>query len=334
MRLALALALSCATAWAARGLEVYFIDTEGGQSTLFVSPSGESLLVDAGYPGHNQRDANRIVAAAKLAGVKKIDYLVASHYHEDHVGGIQQLTWKMPVLNFIDHGPNSETGKDADIRYAEYSAMRDKGKHILAKPGATIPIKGLDVEIISSDGSVLASPLPGAGAANPACAGYTQPPLDKTENAHAVGILVTYGEFKLLDLADLSGNHEYDLACPNAKLGPVDAYLMSHHGNDDSSTAPFLAMIHPRVAIMNNGAKKGGGAEAWQRVHNLPGLEDLWQLHYAIGGGKERNSNDSLIVNLDENCEGKWLRLEAERNGAFRVLNSRNKYEHAYAARK
>jgi beta-lactamase superfamily II metal-dependent hydrolase len=332
-RLALVFFLTAAGLQAAKGLEVYFIDVEGGQSTLLVTPNGESVLVDAGYPGNNQRDANRIAAAAKLAGVKKIDYLIVSHYHEDHVGGVQQLTWKLPVLNFVDHGPNSETGKAADIRFTEYSAFRDKGHHILAKPGEVLGVKGMEVRVISSNGEVLRTPLAGAGKPNPACQGFAQPPEDKTENGRAIGILVTFGEFRFLDLTDLSGNHEYDLSCPQTTLPKVDAYLTSHHGNSDSSTAPFLAMISPRVAIMNNGARKGGGVEAWQRVRAIPGLEDFWQLHYAVEGGKDRNTGDSLIANLDEQCEGKWLRMTAEKDGSFKIYNSRNKYEHAYGGR-
>src|ERR1017187_8168239 len=158
-----AILLACAALPAAKNLGVYFIDVEGGQSTWMVSPSGESLLVDAGYSGHAQRDANRIAAVAKLAGVKKIDYLVISHYHDDHVGGVQQLSWRMPIVNFVDHGPNSETDKAATIRFTEYSAFRDKGHHILATPGEMIPIKGLDVRVISSNGEVLKGPLAGAG---------------------------------------------------------------------------------------------------------------------------------------------------------------------------
>src|SRR3954451_20080436 len=128
---------------AAKNLEVYAIDVEGGQATLIVSPSGESLLVDTGWAGFNKRDADRIAAAAKSAGVKKIDYLVTTHYHEHHVGGVPQLAEKLPILNFVDHGPSVEDNKRTQVLFTAYTTFREKGKHILAKPGDTIPIKGL-----------------------------------------------------------------------------------------------------------------------------------------------------------------------------------------------
>src|SRR5271157_1398550 len=121
--------LFCPPARAARTLQVYFIDVEGGQATLFVSPSGESLLVDAGWPDGG-RDAERIVAAAHLAGVKEIDYLVVTHFHLDHVGGVPQLAARIPIRTFVDHGRSFETGPEADHLVAAYVSVRDKAKHL------------------------------------------------------------------------------------------------------------------------------------------------------------------------------------------------------------
>ncbi len=316
---------------AAKNLEVFSIDVEGGQATLFVTPAGESMLVDTGWAGFNHRDADRIAAAAKLGGVKKIDYLVITHYHADHVGGVQQLANKMPIVNFVDHGPNSETDKAATIRFTEYSAFRDKGKHILVKPGDTIPIKGMDVKVLSANGDLIGSPLPGAGQPNPACDGYPQPARDTTENSHSVGMLITFGAFRMIDMGDLTKDKEYPLACPVNKIGPVDVFLVSHHGLDQSNSKPFVFALQPRVAIMNNGGRKGGSTATFETLHAAPSPIDLWQLHYAIAAGKENNASDSFVANLEEVCEGKWIKLTAEKDGAFQVYNSRNKFEKNYA---
>jgi beta-lactamase superfamily II metal-dependent hydrolase len=318
---------------AARTLEVYCIDVEGGKATLWVSPSGDSMLVDAGWPGFNHRDAERIAAAAKAAGVKRIDYLVVTHFHTDHAGGVVQLAEKIPIRNFVDHGVNSETGQPAEVLFGEYSKARDKGTHIVVKPGDTLPVKGIDVQIVSAGGNLIPSPLPGAGQPNPDCNGFPPPEPDRTENAQSIGIVVTYGSFRAADLGDLTKDKEYGLVCPVNKIGTVDLFMVSHHGTDPSNSLPFVHAIHPRVALMNNGARKGGVAAVWQTIHDTPGLEDFWQLHFAVSAGKDHNSADSYIANIDENCEGQWLRVAAQRDGTFSVYNHRNKFERTYQKR-
>jgi beta-lactamase superfamily II metal-dependent hydrolase len=318
---------------AAGKLEIYAIDVEGGQATLFVSPSGESMLVDAGWPGFNHRDAERIADAAKAAGVKKIDYLVITHYHNDHVGGVPQLAEKMPIRNFVDHGPNSETGQDAEVLYGEYARIRDKGTHIVVKPGDKLPLKGLDVEIVSADGALIVSPIEGAGQPNPACAGLQPPPPDKSENGRSIGMVVTYGSFRAVDLGDLTKDKEYGLVCPANKLGTVQLFMVSHHGLDQSNSAALVDALHPQVALMNNGARKGGTVPVWQTIHAIPGLEDFWQLHYSVEAGKENNSADPFIANIDEACQGRWLKVTADKDGSFTVFNQRNKFERTYKKR-
>jgi beta-lactamase superfamily II metal-dependent hydrolase len=315
---------------AAKNLTIYSIDVEGGQATLFVAPGGESMLVDTGWTGNNHRDAERIAAAAKNAGVKKIDYLVITHYHSDHVGGVYQLAEKLPIVNFIDHGEQTETGKPAEILFNEYSAIRAKGHHIEVKPGDTLPLKNLDVRILSSNGEVLAAPLAGAGDPNPACANVSRPAADKTENGHSLGMLITFGDFRMLDMGDLTADHEYDAVCPNNKIGTVDLFLVSHHGTASSNSLPFVHAIAPRVAIVNNGPHKGGSPAVWQTVRDTRSLIDLWQLHYALDTDKAHNSPDTFIANLDANCEGKWIRVTAEKDGNFTVVNARNKFEKTY----
>jgi beta-lactamase superfamily II metal-dependent hydrolase len=315
---------------AARNLEVYSIDVEGGQTTLIVSPGGESMLIDTGWGGFNKRDADRIVAAAKSAGVKKIDYLLITHYHSDHVGGVPQLAEKMPIVNFVDHGPSVEDSKQAQVLFNAYSAFRDKGNHILVKPGDTIPVKGIEVKVLSAAGKVIDQPLPGAGQPNPECAGFQEKPVDPTENAQSVGVLITYGKFRMLDLGDLTWNKEKDLVCPVNKIVTVDLFIVSHHGINQSNSPQLVHAIHPKVALMNNGARKGGSPDTWQILHDTPGIQDIWQLHFAVAGGKDHNAADPFIANLDEACEGKGIRVEVMKDGEFRLVNSRNKYEKSY----
>jgi beta-lactamase superfamily II metal-dependent hydrolase len=324
------LAVSASVLPAARTLEIYSIDVEGGQATLFVTPAGESLLVDTGWPRADHRDAERIAVAAKAAGIRKIDYLLITHYHAGHVGGVQGLANKLPIVHFIDHGAQTETGKDAEILFNEYSAFRGRGQHILAKPGDRIPIKGMDVKVLSAGGRVIDAPLPEGGEPNPACDGIVRPPADTTENGQSVGVLITYGEFRMVDMGDLTKDREYDLVCPVNKIGRVDLYLVSHHGMPMSGSPAFVSALDPHVAIMNNGPRKGGDAATWQTIRDTRGVLDIWQLHYAMDADKRHNAADTFIANIDETCEAKWIQVTVQKDGAFLVVNSRNKFQKLY----
>jgi competence protein ComEC len=321
---------AAAPSHAAKHLEIYCIDVEGGQATLMVSPSGESLLVDTGWGGNNRRDAERIAAVAKAAGVKRIDYLVITHFHSDHVGGVAQLAEKLPIRNFVDHGSSVESGGNADVLFKQYAAHREKGKHIPVKPGDTIPIKELDVRVISAGGQTLGAPLAGAGKPNAECASFKPQDEDKTENAQSVGIVVQYGNFRLADFGDLTWNKEHELACPANKIGAVDLYIVTHHGTATSNPPQLLRALAPRAAIMENSAKKGGQPPVLKALKETPGLQEVWQLHYSVAGGKELNSADPYIANLDEICEGKWLKVTAMKDGTFTIENSRNKHQKTY----
>lgn len=334
MRLLTGLVLSLCMATvlpAAKTLDFYFIDVEGGQATLIVTPSKQSLLVDAGWPGFNKRDAERIKAAAKSAGIKHIDYLAVTHYHNDHVGGVPQIVAMLPVKNFIDHGPNNETNKGAKELSEAYDEAVKTGNHMVMKPGDKIPLKGLDITVVAANGERIGSALAGAGAANPLCDAASKFPEDKSENARSLGFVLNFGKFRFVDLGDLTSAKELNLVCPNNLLGTVDVYLTTHHGLDASNPKAIVHALRPRVAIMNNGAKKGGVPAAWKVIKDSPGLEDMWQVHFAVAGGKETNVPEPMIANIEENDEGKALKLSASADGSFTVTNTRNKYSKTYA---
>jgi competence protein ComEC len=327
--LLLSISAPCAIA---RPLEIFFVDVEGGQATLIVSPSGQSLLIDTGWRGFEGRDADRIVQAAKAAKIKQIDYLLITHYHRDHVGGVTQLADQMRIVNFLDHGPNTEDSKVVKEDYSDYVKAIQRGEHMVLKAGDTVPIKGLSVKVLTANGEHIQTPLEGAGQPNSFCAATPKRETDPTENARSVGVLVTFEKFRFLDMGDLTWNKELELMCPNNPIGTVDVLLVSHHGLNQSNSPALVDAVHPRVAIMNNGARKGASPDAWQIVKDSPGLEDLWQLHFAEAGGKEHNVADSFIANVDEHCTGQSIKLTAEGNGSFTVWNQRNKFTKVYKA--
>jgi beta-lactamase superfamily II metal-dependent hydrolase len=329
----LLLALGVTVSAAEKTLDIYFIDVEGGQATLLVTPDKQSMLIDTGWPGFEDRDADRIIKAAKKADLKKIDYLLITHYHRDHVGGITQLVSKMPVGTFIDHGPNRESGDAANQLMEAYLKATASGKRMIVKPGDRIPLKGADVMVVTADGNAIESPLPGAGQQNPLCSAAAKKSDDPSENARSLGVLVTYGKFRFVDLGDLTWNKELELACPVNKIGAVDLYVTTHHGMDISGPDTLVHALRPRVAVMNNGSRKGGSPAAWKVVKSSPGLEDLWQLHFANAGGQEHNVSNVFLADLNDVGEGNYIKVAAAKNGAMNVWNSRNKYTKTYPAK-
>jgi len=322
---------SLAVAAQAQPLRMVFVDTEGGQATLILTPRGESLLVDAGFPGNNGRDSNRIVAAAHRLGLTRIDYLLVTHYHLDHVGGVPELAAKIPVGIFIDHGDNTEHTPQAKALEEAYRKVLATGaRRMTVKPGDVLPLKGVRVEIVAARGERIAGAVKGGGQKNPLCAQAERRADDPTENARSIGFVLTYGRFRFVDLGDLTWNKELELACPEHRIGPVDLYLTTHHGLDQSGCPQIVHGMRPRVAIMNNGARKGGSPAAWRIVASSPGLQDLWQLHYSLAGGKEANVGEERIANLDEKCQGFGIEVEASRDGVLTVRNQRNGYAKTY----
>ena len=316
-------------------LRIFFVDVEGGQATLFVSPSGDSLLIDAGWPGNDRRDANRIVAAAKEAGLSKIDYLLITHYHDDHVGGVPQLVAQIPVGTFIDHGPNRELDHGVtEHGYAEYQRVlaATGAHHLVARPGDTLPIHGIDVIVVSADGNLISEPVKGGGQVNSFCKGSETRPADETENGRSLGVLLTFGKLKVLDLGDLTWDKERELMCPVSKLGHIDIDVVSHHGWYQSNSPALIDAIHPRVAIMDNGAKKGGSIPTLKTITNAPGLERLWELHFSEEGGLQFNTAARYIAN-PAGEDGHSLEVSADRDGSFKVRNSRTGFTERYSAR-
>ena len=315
---------------------MYFVDVEGGQSTLFVTPAGQSLLVDTGWPDNNGRDADRIVAAAKKAGIRKIDYVVITHYHVDHAGDVPQLVARIPVGAFIDHGPLRENEPLTVKVHAAYEKVLATGKykHMVAHPGEILPIRGMRVEVVSADGALIDKPLPGAGESNAsACAATPKYPVDQTENRRSVGMLITFGKLRILDLGDLTHDEEVKLMCPVNEIGKINILVVSHHGWDQSSSPALIWGITPRVAIMDNGEKKGGTPSVWETIEKSPGLENLWQLHYSDEGGAKHNPAPEYIANVDGSTDGNYIELTASPAGSFSVFNSRTGKREQYPAR-
>ena len=362
MRLIFAIALfSCSLALAQtrKTLDVYVVDVEGGNATLFVAPSGESLLIDTGNAGAAApRDAGRIVEAMKDAGLTKIDRLITTHWHGDHFGGMAELASKVSIGEFIDHGPNAQPGEAADTFIQKtYPPLYAKSKHTVVKPGDKIAMPGLDVRVVTSAGEVIKTPLPGAGKPNPYCASYKHGD-NNAEDPQSVGIHMTYGKFRTVHLGDLTKNKEFELACPNNKIGTVDVLLGLHHGQASSNSEVLVYALHPRVAIMNNGTRKGGEPEVMRVLHSSPGLEDLWQLHFSVLSGQEYTVPGMFIANtIDEpqtalpvqpipapqpgpgappapahNGQAYWIKLSAQQDGTFTVTNARNGFSKTYKA--
>jgi beta-lactamase superfamily II metal-dependent hydrolase len=319
-------------------LQVYFIDVEGGQSTLFVMPTGETLLVDTGNPGG--RDAGRIVAMCKTAGVTRIDTLVITHYHTDHVGGLPEVAVKIPVGRFIDHGPNRQTeggeGRATVAVYDAYQKVLADGhvQHQVVKPGDVLPVKGMRVEVASADGEVIAKPLATGGQPNPACAASPLKDVENTENDRSVGMVITFGKLRILDMGDLTWAKERGLVCPVNKLGKVDVYIVSHHGLDRSGSPAFVDAIAPRVAIEDNGPHKGGAPSTYETIEGSPRLKDRWQLHTSeVPGAK--NVADSRIANLagTNPDAANVLKLTGRMDGSFAVTNERTGEAVEYSAK-
>ena len=317
------LAVAVTLTWplaAANTLDIYFIDVEGGQSTLIKTAAGQSLLIDTGFAANGGRDADRIAAAAKAAGVTHIDYLLITHFHGDHAGGVPELAARLPIHTFVDHDTITPGDNSSKRPFDAYVPIRAGGRHIVAKPGDRLPLEGVDVQVVSSDRAVVSKPVAGGGASNPACTSQAPDAAEPIENPRSTGIWVSFGKFRFIDLGDLSGPPLYQLLCPVNLLGPVDLYLVPHHGGSDV-TYPATFAVNPRVAIVNNGERKGGAPETLAALRRVAGLADVWQLHKSRVDGAE-NFADARIANLDEST-AYGIKVSATNDGKFSVTNAR-----------
>jgi beta-lactamase superfamily II metal-dependent hydrolase len=355
---ALLLSIGSSAQGQTRSLDVYVIDVEGGNATLFVSqPYHESLLIDTGNAGAAApRDAGRIMEAVKDAGLQQIDHVIITHWHGDHFGGLAELAAKVPIREFIDHGPNVQPGELADTFLEKtYPKLYANAKHTVAKPSDRIIMQSVDVRVVTSAGQTIKNPLPGAGVPNPYCASF-KPGDNNAEDPMSVGIFMSYGKFRTIHLGDLTKNMEFELMCPNNRIGTVDVLLGLHHGQSSSNSEVLVHALHPRVAIMNDGTRKGGEPEVMKTVHSSPGLEDLWQLHFSLLSGQEYTVPGMFIANtVDDqqaampiapiqapqpgpgappppahNGTAYWIKLSARQDGSFTVLNTRNGFSKTY----
>ncbi len=354
-------ALSVAQTRTARAtLDIYVVDVEGGNGVLFVTPSGESVLIDTGNAGAGAvRDAERIVAATKDAGVTAIDHLIITHWHGDHFGGLAELASRVPIKQYIDHGANVQPTPAVDeFLQKTYPPLYSKAIHTVVKPGDKIPVAGLDWRVVAAAGELLKTPLPGTGKPNPYCASTKPQDPDPTENAQSVSSVITFGKFRVVHMGDLTWNKEMVLMCPNNRLGTADLFVVSHHGQAISNSPALVQALHPRVAIMNDGTRKGGQPDAMKIIYSSPGLEDLWQVHFSLLSGQEYTVPGMFIANLvddpqpvmpvaqfvpppqgtqappapQHNGTAYWIKVSAQTNGSFTVTNARNGFSKTYSA--
>jgi competence protein ComEC len=340
-------------------LDIYVVDVEGGNATLFVSPSGESVLIDTGNfaPEAAVRDADRIAAAAKDARLTQIDHLITTHWHGDHFGGMAEVAKRIPIREYIDHGPNIQPAAAFDEFFAKtYPALYGAAKHRVVKPGDAVTVAGLDWRIVTAAGAVQKTSLPGGGAANAACASFKPQDPDPTENAQSVGSIVTFGKFRVAHLGDLTWNKEFELMCPNNPIGTIDLFVVSHHGLGVSNSPALVHGLRPRVAIVNNGTRKGAVPATMKTLFSSPGIEDVWQIHFSQLSGQEYTVPGMFIANAaDEpltampvqpiaapppgpnappppahNGPAYWIKVSAQPDGTFTVTNARNGFAKSY----
>jgi beta-lactamase superfamily II metal-dependent hydrolase len=314
-------------------LEIYWIDVEGGSSTLIVTPTREAVLMDAGWNREDARDALRIQAAMQDAGITEIDYFIASHFHGDHVGGTPAIASRVLVRQFFDHGDSVEQETEQGRPAWEAYLRAAQGRRQTVRPGDTLPLTGnVELSFVAANREVIGPP--GAGT-NRHCG----PPMaseDLGENSRSVGYMVSLGDFEFLDLGDMTVDVQQSAACPENRLGVVDLYQVPHHGGGGAARPELTWALQPTVAVSNNGPRKGGSPESYAVVRDTPGIEDIWQVHRALGADAAGNTDPRLIANLTEedDCVGHWIKATVQPDGrSWTMTNGRTGYSRNYLSK-
>ena len=315
-----------------RTLDIYWIDVDGGAATLIVSPTGESMLVDTGFPG--ALDTDRIIQTMATAGVSRIDHLWITHYHVDHVGGVATLAKATTIGNFYDHGQTVEN--DPQGSFAGYVALAKDHRKIVA-PGDKLALGNVQLTFVSAAGKVLDKSLQRGSSVN-RCENAQAKDEDKTENSQSAGFLLSYGKFSFLDVGDLTWDREMQLACPVNKIGEVSLFQATHHGfsNGQSGNPALIWSLRPQVVIVNNGARKGFSNDGYDTIAKIPNIEGIWQGHRGEGNDAAHNTSEDMIANLSgvaAEDKGYAIKASISADGTFTVTNTRNNFSKSYTAR-
>lgn len=298
-------------------LKVFWIDVEGGGATLIVTPAGESVLVDAGNPGG--RDPGRIAKTAKeLAHLARIDFLVVTHLHNDHFGGVAELASMIPIGTLYENGiVNAPATEQAQPTVAAFRTAR-VAKRVVVKPGDVIPLKQsaggapVALRVLSARQTFAPTPAPRPNAEN--CGNLTEKPVDTSDNANSVAMRLELGAFRMFLGGDTTWNVEAKLVCPGDRVGRVDVYQSVHHGLDQSNNPALIRTLQPRVVVFNNGVRKGFENGVVATVKATPSVQGVYQVHRSLREGAD-NFDPSHIANRDEACSGEGISMSVAGDG-------------------
>jgi beta-lactamase superfamily II metal-dependent hydrolase len=316
---------------ASGSVRIYWVDTEGGAATVIAAPDGRTIVVDGGF---QSRDAQRVAAIlTDELDTTRIDAMIATHYHIDHIGGIPALATMFTIGEYLDHGMAIESGTYINDYMSLFSAAGSSAKRTIVKPGDRLDFAALELTFVTSAREVIDPPLPTA-VMNEDCAdAISKTAVAGEENPMSVGFLARFGNFDFVSLGDLTWNAEQALVCPVNRIGPIDLYQVSHHGGDLSSSPQLVNSLAPLVAVMNNGAAKGGSASTFDVLRAAPGFQDLWSLHRVTANDDAHNAEEALTANPGGQDQAFGISAVIEADGTFTVTNQRTGSSRTYASR-